>query len=120
MISSLRSRMVSSHTAAVVESIAVRLSSGIASAAVMVLKPLNTISTYVVADDEAEAMGVPYGSELPDVVVNRMAGASLWKFDVWVNEGNNSDDRCLNVRAFGHWIEIFYTPKAHCLPAGAA
>lgn len=117
-----RARMASLNTAAadVARALADRLAGRIASLAVALLKPRNTISTYECMGIEALALGVPEGSRLPNVVVMPVAGQSPWALDVWINEGDTATERCLNIRALGRCIEVYHTPKALQAPVRAA
>lgn len=87
-----------------------RLSFAVASAlthsAALGLGLFRRLERWDLTEGECQERGLPEGSTVPAVALQRITGAPWWRFGVWAEDG------CLNVRAVGWWGEVFYQPKA--------
>ncbi|NML15595.1 hypothetical protein [Azohydromonas caseinilytica] len=79
----------------------------VTTAAAWTLSHFRDLAHHELTAWECEKQGLPEGSKVPHIYINRMPNAPWWRFDAW------SDGDCFHIRALGRWSEIHYIPKGH-------
>lgn len=90
------------------------VASALTHSAALVLGRFRRVERWDLTEEECQERGLPEGSTVPAVALQRIIGAPWWRFGLWVEDG------CLNVRALGWWGEVFYVPRTRQEAAGRA